>query len=92
MQKEFKHEQLTHTIIGCAMEVHKLLGPGLLESAYEECLVYELIKAGLNIIVSMQEVNIFTMSAVKTSFKISQTSTVLRLPVKFYSSFSNRIY
>ncbi len=31
------------------MEVHKLLGPGLLESAYEECLVYELIKAGLNI-------------------------------------------
>lgn len=49
METEFKHQQLTHTIIGCAMEVHKLLGPGLLESAYEECLVYELIKAGLNI-------------------------------------------
>ncbi len=46
---EFKHQQPTHTIIGCAMEVHKLLGPGLLESAYEECLAYELIKTGLYI-------------------------------------------
>jgi len=49
MENEFKHQQLTHTIIGCAMEVHILLGPGLLESAYEECLVYELIVAGFNI-------------------------------------------
>jgi GxxExxY protein len=44
---EFKYQELTHQIIGCAMEVHKLLGPGLLESAYEECLVYELVNAGL---------------------------------------------
>ena len=42
-----RYQELTHKIIGCAMEVHKLLGPGLLESAYEECLVYELINAGL---------------------------------------------
>ncbi|MBU2649742.1 MAG: GxxExxY protein [Bacteroidetes bacterium] len=40
---------LTKTIIGCALEVHKALGPGLLESAYEECLSYELINAGLRI-------------------------------------------
>lgn len=39
--------EITHWIIGCAIEVHKALGPGLLESAYEECLVYELQKAGL---------------------------------------------
>ena len=38
---------LTEKIIGCAIEVHKLLGRGLLESAYEECLAYELSKAGL---------------------------------------------
>jgi GxxExxY protein len=39
--------KITEKIIGCAIEVHKLLGPGLLESAYEECLTYELSKAGL---------------------------------------------
>lgn len=39
---------LTHKIIGCAIEVHKQLGPGLLESAYEECLCYELSLNGLN--------------------------------------------
>ena len=39
---------LTEKIIGCAIQVHKTLGPGLLESAYEECLRYELELAGLN--------------------------------------------
>lgn len=34
--------QLTHEIIGAAMNVHRALGPGLLESAYEECLAHEL--------------------------------------------------
>jgi len=41
--------QLTEKIIGCAIEVHKRLGPGLLESAYEECLSYELQSIGLKI-------------------------------------------
>ena len=40
---------LTEKIIGCAIKVHKLIGPGLLESAYEECLVYELQKIGLSV-------------------------------------------
>ena len=39
--------KLTQEIIGCAIEVHKNLGPGLLESAYEECLSYELIINGI---------------------------------------------
>ena len=41
--------QLTEIIIGCAIKVHKILGPGLLESAYQECLYYELKKAGLKV-------------------------------------------
>ncbi len=41
------HEELTKTIIGAAIEVHKALGPGLLESAYEECLCHELRFRGL---------------------------------------------
>lgn len=43
------YEGLSKQIIGCAIEVHKALGPGLLESAYEECLAYELIQAGLDV-------------------------------------------
>ena len=38
---------LTEKIIGCAIKVHRILGPGLLESAYEVCLVHELKKSGL---------------------------------------------
>ncbi len=41
--------ELSNIIIGCAIEVHKELGPGLLESAYQECLYFELIKKGLNV-------------------------------------------
>ncbi len=41
--------QITEKIIGCAIEVHKYLGPGLLESAYEECLAFELNSVGLRI-------------------------------------------
>jgi len=39
--------ELSHLIIKCALKVHSTLGPGLLESAYESCLHYELQKAGL---------------------------------------------
>jgi GxxExxY protein len=37
-----ERDPLTETVIGAAIEVHRTLGPGLLESAYEECLSYEL--------------------------------------------------
>lgn len=39
--------QITSEIIGAAIEVHKHLGPGMLESAYEECLCYELLNRRL---------------------------------------------
>jgi GxxExxY protein len=41
------HQELTSSILNCAYKVHSALGPGLLESAYEECLHYELDKIGL---------------------------------------------
>jgi len=41
--------ELSHLIVGCAMRVHSAPGPGLLESAYEACLQFELIKSGLRV-------------------------------------------
>ncbi len=42
--------QLTEQIIGAAIKVHRRLGPGLLESAYEACLAHELSSHGLNVV------------------------------------------
>jgi len=42
-------ENITKEIIGAAIEVHRYLGPGLLESAYEECLVFELQQKGFKV-------------------------------------------
>jgi GxxExxY protein len=44
---EESHFELTSQIIAASIEVHRRLGPGLLESAYEACLLYELHKRGL---------------------------------------------
>jgi GxxExxY protein len=46
---DLHEDDITEKIIGCAIKIHKALGPGLLESAYEECLCYELSKVGLNV-------------------------------------------
>lgn len=45
-----EENELTHKIIGAAMDVHRTLGPGLLESAYQECLYYKLKKEGLSVL------------------------------------------
>jgi GxxExxY protein len=42
--------ELSKIILGCAIEVHKQLGPGLLESAYQECLYYKLLRSGLDVV------------------------------------------
>jgi GxxExxY protein len=42
-----EEDPLTYRIIGCAIQVHRALGPGLVESVYEECLGRELTKAAL---------------------------------------------
>jgi len=44
------YQELTGSILNCAFKVHSVLGPGLLESAYEECLHYELDRNGFSVI------------------------------------------
>lgn len=41
--------EISSKIIGCAIEVHKQLGPSLLESAYQTCLIHELLEVGLKV-------------------------------------------
>lgn len=48
-QEKIVENEISQLIIGCAIKVHTALGPGLLESAYEECLYYELVKEGLKV-------------------------------------------
>ena len=46
---ETQRDQLTELVIGCAIDVHRHLGPGLLESAYETCLAWELEQNNLSV-------------------------------------------
>ncbi len=46
--EESDRQDLTGRIIGAAIEIHKTIGPGLLESAYEECIAHEMNLRGLN--------------------------------------------
>ena len=47
-EKMYPHQDLTENIIGAAIEVHRVLGPGLVESIYEEALCVELQLRGVN--------------------------------------------
>jgi len=47
MSHDMTENELSNKVIGLAIDVHTLLGPGLLESAYKECLYYKIDKSGL---------------------------------------------
>lgn len=47
-QRKMERDSLTEKIIGCAIEIHRITGPGLLESAYEQCMAREMVLNGLN--------------------------------------------
>jgi len=49
MTERERINRITEAIIGAAIQVHRVLGPGLLESAYEACLAFELKKRGLEV-------------------------------------------
>jgi GxxExxY protein len=62
--------ELSYKIIGCAIEVHKQVGPGLLESVYEECIIEELRSIDLNV---------KSQVAVPIQYKSKKLGTSLRL-------------
>ena len=65
-----KTDSLTYKIIGCAMEVYKQLGPGLLESVYEQALVHEL---------KLNDIPVESQVEIKVNYKGINISDNLRL-------------
>jgi GxxExxY protein len=64
--------ELTYKIIGCAIEVHKILGPGLIESVYEKCFLKEL---------SLRGINYICQKRVRLNYKGLEIETELRYDV-----------
>ena len=65
-------DELTYEIIGCAIEVHKALGPGLLEKIYEKCLVNELMSKKFKVV---------SQTKVPINYKGLQLEADLRLDI-----------
>ena len=70
-------EAITHRVIGCAIEVHRFLAPGLLESVYEECLAYEFRTHGINfhtqVPIGLQYKEIFLDISYRADFIVEQS-------------------
>ncbi|MEM6854256.1 MAG: GxxExxY protein [Planctomycetota bacterium] len=65
-----KHEELTSKIIGAAIDVHRELGPGLLESAYEVCMFKELEARGLAVMAQVPVPVIYKGDRLDAGFRI----------------------
>jgi GxxExxY protein len=61
---------ITKEIIGCAIEIHKELGPGLLESAYEKCMIYLLRKKGFKVESQLEVSIIFQELLVDKAYRL----------------------
>jgi GxxExxY protein len=70
-QEQFnERDPVTETIIGAAIEVHRILGPGLLESVYETCLCYELKERGIAVEQQAKLPVIYKGQALECDFRI----------------------
>ena len=69
--------ELTHAIIGAAIEVHKELGPGLLESIYEKCLSHILKEKGLQLVTQQKVPLLFRGMYLDCDLKVEMP---LRIP------------
>jgi GxxExxY protein len=63
-------EGVAHQVIGCAIEVHRILGPGLLESVYQECLPLELTARGLFVETEVRVPIVYKEQKIATSLRI----------------------
>jgi len=72
--------QITEAVIGAAMAVHRALGPGLLESAYEACLVHELAQRGVKVdrIHEVQLLSYLRLSGCEVGLLINFNERVLK--------------
>ena len=68
--KIWTENELSKEVIGCAITVHRELGPGLLESAYEACLIYELRNAGLKVEVQKKMPLIYDEIEMESGYRI----------------------
>lgn len=72
MTTQKKINDLSYIIIGCAIEVHKQLGPGLLESVYQECFMEEL---------KLNKLNVKSQISVPITYKSKNLGSPLRLDI-----------
>ena len=72
MKNEMWYNSITKRIINCAIEVHKELGPGLMESVYSICLRTEMLRQGLNVKTSVTLPVIFKLQELDKIFIIDQ--------------------
>ena len=63
-RQDLKYADLTEKVIGCAMKVHRTLGPGFPEIVYKRCLMIELEKEGINFVSEQERVIIYEGRAV----------------------------
>lgn len=65
-----KENEIAHRVIGIAIELHKALGPGLLENVYKECLFYKLVQAGFKVEKEKAQPLIFENIKFDTGYRI----------------------
>ena len=65
-----EEDKVTAAVIGAAIEVHRELGPGLLESTYEACLAYELTQRGLKVLRQLQLPVVYKEIRVECGYRI----------------------
>jgi GxxExxY protein len=83
--------EISKIVFDCALKVHQYLGPGLLESAYEECLFYELNKTGLRIekqkLLPLRYEEVVSNVGYRIDLMIENISKIIKLQIGVFNKF-----